>query len=363
MASDSMASDLLVSDSMASDLVLQESDPPDTPGTGYSEVSDEAGSDSPIDVMGTVLDHDYLEIAGFYLYLPRIYYVAGRFYVYASTQQALDSGEFVMEQDGIVRADGTPVAINFSITSHLMFVWFGIILTFLITWGAARRYKSGVGSATEPRGILHNIFEVLYVFIRDDIAREYIPGEKYRKYVTYLFSIFMSITFMNLFGLLPWGASATADLTVTATLAGITFFITQFSGTRDYWQHIFMFPGVHPLVRLILTPVEIIGLFTKPLALAIRLFANMLSGKIMIICILGLIFIFTEKFGAAFGMGSGIIWVSLTVLLYALKTFIALLQAYIFTLLSAVFIGMAAEEHQHEETHDTSVVHSTDVNG
>jgi F-type H+-transporting ATPase subunit a len=329
------------------------------PGVVAADEPEESGS--PIDVMGKILDHDYIEIAGKKVYLPRILYSGGQFYFYSNTASALDSGEFVMSETGIVRSDGTPVAIDFSITSHLMYVWFGIIFTLLMTWWAARRYRKGIGSETEPRGVWQNLFEVFFVFIRDDIAKEYIHGDKYRKYVNYLFSVFMAIAFMNLFGLFPWGVSPTADLTVTATLAGITFFITQFSGTKDHWEHVFLFPGVHPLVRIILTPVEIIGLFTKPFALAIRLFANMLSGKIMIVCILGLIFIFTDLFGAAFGVTSGIIWVALTALLYILKAFIALLQAYIFTLLSAVFIGMAAEEHHHED-HESSVATATDVN-
>ncbi|MGM0506485.1 MAG: F0F1 ATP synthase subunit A [Bacteroidota bacterium] len=327
-----------------------------------SEAQAAEESSSPIDVMGKVVDHDYLEVAGAKIYLPRIFYVDGSIHVYKSTYSALDSGEFVEDESGaIVRADGTPVSIDFSITSHLMYVWFSILLGLLVTLWAASRYKRGVGRESEPLGVWHNLFEVFFVFVRDEIAREYIPGEKYKRYVNYLFSVFVAISFMNLFGLLPWGVSATADLTVTATLAIITFVITQASGTRHHWEHVFMFPGVPPLVRFILTPVEIIGLFTKPFALAIRLFANMLSGKIMIVCVLGLIFIFTDTFGAAFGASSSIIWVSLTALLYILKAFIALLQAYIFTLLSAVFIGMAAEEHHHEDEHDVSVAVATDA--
>lgn len=315
-----------------------------------------------IDVMGKVLDHDYLIIMGVTIPLPRIMLVDGSWYFYPNTQSAIDSGEFQRAEGGeIVRADGAPVSLDMSITSHLMYVWFGIILTLICTIWAARRYRRGVGREVEPKGTAQNIFEVFFVFIRDDIAKEYIAHDKYKKYVPYLFSVFMAIAFMNLFGLLPWGVSATADLTVTATLAGITFFITQFSGTKDYWRHVFLFPGVHPLIRIILTPVEILGLFTKPFALAIRLFANMLSGKILIVCILGLIFIFTDIFGPLIGVSSSIVWVSLTAALYILKAFIALLQAYIFTMLSAVFIGMAAEEHHHED-HETTVATATEVN-
>lgn len=321
----------------------------------------ESDDSAPIDVMGKVVDHDYLEVVGQKIYLPRIFYVDGRFYLYSNTKSALSSGEFTEDDGAVVRADGMPVTIDFSITSHLMYVWFSILLTFLLTMWAASRYKRGIGSTSEPKGTWQNLFEVFFVFIRDDIAKEYIPGDKYKAYVNYLFSVFIAIALMNLFGMLPWGVSATADLTVTATLAAITFFITQFSGTKHHWEHVFMFPGVPPLVRVILTPVEIIGLFTKPFALAIRLFANMLSGKIMIVCILGLIFVFTDMFGAVFGASSGIIWVSLTAALYVLKAFIAFLQAYIFTLLSAVFIGMAAEEHHHDEEHQPSVATATDA--
>lgn len=320
----------------------------------------QAEEEPVIDVMGKIVDHDYLTLVGVKIYLPRILIVEGELYTYANTKSALESGEFQEVDGALVRADGAPVSLDMSITSHLMYVWFGIILTLIFTFWAARRYKQGIGASVEPRGITQNIFEVFFIFVRDDIAKEYIPGDKYKKYITYLFSVFMAITFMNLFGLLPWGVSATADLTVTATLAVITFVITQFSGSKDHWRHVFMFPGVHPLIRIILTPVEILGLFTKPFALAIRLFANMLSGKILIVCILGLIFIFTDIFGPAVGVGSSVIWVSLTAALYILKAFIALLQAYIFTLLSAVFIGMAAEEHDHE--HDTNVAVATDIN-
>ncbi|REL33314.1 ATP synthase F0 subunit A [Rhodohalobacter sp. SW132] len=330
------------------------------PAAHANQSDADTGDEPVIDVMGKVVDHDYLEVLGAKIYLPKILLVDGSWYFYSNTQSAIESGDFQRVEGAIVRSDGAPVTLDMSITSHLMYVWFGIILTLFCTIWAARRYRRGIGESSEPKGAAHNIFEVFFVFIRDDIAKEYISPDKYKRYVPYLFSVFMAISFMNLFGLFPWGVSATADLTVTATLAGITFFITQFSGSKDHWRHVFLFPGVHPLIRIILTPVEILGLFTKPFALAIRLFANMLSGKILIVCILGLIFIFTDIFGPMIGVGSSVVWVALTAALYILKAFIALLQAYIFTLLSAVFIGMAAEEHHHEE-HDTSVATATEV--
>ncbi len=324
-------------------------------------VANSSESEEPlVDVMGKVVMHDYVEVLNIKIYLPRILLVDGSWYFYGSTNSAVDSGEFQVVDGALVRADGSPVSLDMSITSHLVFVWIGILLVLLITFMASSKYRRGDGSETEPKGIAQNLFEVFFVFIRDQIAKEFIPSNKYEKFVPYLFSVFMVISFMNLFGLFPWGISPTANITSTAILAFITFFVTQFNGTRDHWRHVFAFPGVHPAMWLILTPVEILGLFTKPFALAIRLFANMLSGKILIICILGLIFIFTDIFGLAIGASSSIVWVALTSLLYILKGFIALLQAYIFTLLSAVFIGMAVEEHHHED-HETLVASATEV--
>lgn len=303
----------------------------------------------PIDVVGKVQDHHSLDVAGLHISLPRIILVDGEWFFYNSTEAAVASGNFVEENNTLVPADGSTITIDMSITSHLVFFWMAVLLTCLITVVMARKYKRGVGRKTEPKGWFQNLFEITFVFVRDEIARDNIPDEKYKKFVPYLFAVFVGITFMNLFGLLPWGATATADITVTAILALFTFVITQWNGSKDHWEHVFAFPGVPWPMRIILTPIEIIGLFTKPFALAVRLFANMLSGKIMIICMLGLIFIFSDFFGAAVGVGSSFLVVPLTVALYVLKTFVGILQAYIFTLLSAVFIGMAAEEHEHHE--------------
>lgn len=315
-----------------------------------ADQTSESSGEAPIDVTGKVVDHHYVELVGAKIYLPRILLVDGEWHFYSSTDKAVDSGEFVEEEGALVPAGGGEVTLDMSITSHLVYVWLGILLTLWLTIVMARKYKKGVGRQTEPKGWFQNLFEVVFVFVQDDIAKTNIPEDKHRRFVPYLFAVFVSITFMNLFGLLPWGITATADITVTAVLAGITFILTQWNGSKDHWEHVFWFPGVPGWMRIILTPIEIIGLFTKPFALAVRLFANMLSGKIMIICILGLIFIFADIFGNFAGIGAGFFAVPLTVALYVLKAFVGILQAYIFTLLSAVFIGMAAEEHHaHEE--------------
>lgn len=320
-----------------------------SPAVLAADENAEESDGAPIDVTGKVVDHNYLEVVGIKINLPRILLVDGEWYFYSSTKSAVASGEFVEEEGALVPAGGGEITLDMSITAHLVYVWVGILLTLWLTIAMAKRYRNGVGRKTEPRGWFQNLFEVVFVFVRDDIAKMNIPDDKYQKFVSYLFAVFVSITFMNLFGLLPWGITATADITVTAVLAAITFFLTQWNGSKDHWEHVFWFPGVPAWMRIILTPIEIIGLFTKPFALAVRLFANMLSGKIMIICILGLIFIFAEIFGSLAGIGVSFFAVPMTIGLYILKAFVGILQAYIFTLLSAVFIGMAAEEHSHEE--------------
>lgn len=313
-------------------------------------------TEAPIDVVGKVVDHHYLPIPGAEVPLPRIFLIDGEWEFYGSTESAIESGNYYLQDGALVSTAGNEITLDMSITSHLMYVWFGVILTLWLTIAMARRYKRGAGRKTEPKGWFQNLFEIVFVFVRDHIARDNIAEEKYRKFVPYLFGVFLAITFMNLFGLLPWGATATADITVTAVLAFITFIMTQWNASKDHWEHVFWFPGVPPLMRIILMPIEIIGLFTKPFALAVRLFANMLSGKIMIICMLGLIFIFADLFGAVAGYGVSLFSVPMTAALYLLKAFVGVLQAYIFTLLSAVFIGMAVEEHEHHE--DTIEAHA-----
>jgi F-type H+-transporting ATPase subunit a len=159
------------------------------------------------------------------------------------------------------------------------------------------------------------------------------------------------ILFMNLFGLMPWGVTSTADVMITAVLALFTFSITQLAGSREYWKHVFLMPGVPKLMLIIITPVEILGLFTKPFALTVRLFANMVSGKLLVYSIIGMIFLFAEMFGDWAGIGSAVIWVPFTLFIYAIKIFASFLQAYIFTMFSALFIGLAAADHDHEHEH------------
>ncbi len=247
---------------------------------------------------------------------------------------------------------GGHIVVDFSITRQLLFVFISAIVLLIIGLRLGAKYRKGIGRDVAPKGVWQNMMETIIVFIRDDVAKPAI-GKKYKKYLPYLLSAFFFILIGNLFGLVPWGVTATSSIMVTATMAFCTFAVTQFAGTKDYWRHIFWPPNVPVPIKFILIPVEVIGLFTKPLALAFRLFGNMVSGHLVIVSILGLIFIFAAQLGTGVGIGMIFVSIPLTIFIFGLKLMVCFVQAYIFTILSAVFIGMAAEEHEHhhEEEH------------
>ena len=249
----------------------------------------------------------------------------------------------------LVRTDGGEIVLDLSITRHLVFAFFAMILLFVLFLPAAAKYKRGVGRTSAPRGVVQNMLETLVIYIRDEVAQPNL-GDKTDKYLPYLLSVFFFILACNLLGLLPFGATATANITTTAVLALVTFVVTQFAGTKDYWGHIFNPPGIPLVVKPILIPIEIIGLFTKPFALAVRLFANMTAGHLVILNLLGLIFVIGGMSATA-GYLTSIPAVLLTVAIYFLELLVAFIQAYVFTILSALFIGMATAEHEHDHDH------------
>jgi F-type H+-transporting ATPase subunit a len=203
----------------------------------------------------------------------------------------------------------------------------------------ARSYKK---NQLAPKGIA-GFLEPLITFVRDDIARPNIGEKKYAQYMPYLLTIFFFIWINNLIGLIPFfpfSSNLTGNIYFTFVLAFITFIVTTLSGNKEYWGHIFNTPGVPVWLAPIMIPVEIIGMLTKPFALMIRLFANITAGHIIILSLISLIFIFES---VAVSPISGAFVVFMTVL----EMLVAALQAYIFTLLSALFIGQAVAEHDH----------------
>ena len=244
---------------------------------------------------------------------------------------------------------GAEILVDLSVSRHLVFIFLTIGVLLLLFLPMAGRYKKGVGRTEAPRGLLQNMLETLVIYVRDEIARPNL-GDKTYKYLPYLLTVFFFILVANLLGLVPFGATATANVTVTAVLAIFTFVITQFAGTKDYWLHILWPPGIPWFVKPILVPIEILGLFTKPFALAVRLFANMTAGHLVILNLIGLIFIVGAA-NAAAGYGTSIPALGLTVFVYLLELLVAFIQAYVFTILSALFIGMATAEHEHDHDH------------
>ncbi len=289
--------------------------------------------------------------------------------IYPSTKSALRSGEMgVVAHDdhsedlealiasgkhldaSLIPKEGK-VFLDLSMTKHLIFSLLasGILLTIFIS--LAHRYKQGIGRTSAPRGVFQNLFETLVVFVRDDIAVPNLGKEHAQRFLPYLLTAFFFILTCNILGLVPFGATATSNLNVTAVLAAFTFVLTQVNGSKDHWRHVFWPPGMPVAVKILLIPTEIIGLFTKPIALAIRLFANLTAGHLVILSLIGMIFTFTQLFGNAVGYGVIPISLGFTLFVMFLELLIAFIQAYIFTILSALFIGMALADHSHSEAH------------
>ncbi|WP_124640490.1 MULTISPECIES: F0F1 ATP synthase subunit A [Amniculibacterium] len=225
--------------------------------------------------------------------------------------------------------------IDLSITKSVLMI---LVTAFLMIWifgSMAKGYKKSM----VPTGAA-KLFEPLVLFVRDEIAKPNI-GAKHGKYLGYLLTIFFFILFLNIFGLTPFGINVTGNIAITTALAMFTFLITQFTANKNYWGHIFWMPGLPWPMKIIMMPIEIIGMIIKPFALLIRLFANMSAGHVVVMSLIAMVYYFKNVI-------AGIAFPILTMVLYMLEILVAFLQAYIFTMLSAVYFGMANEEHGHE---------------
>lgn len=271
------------------------------------------------------------------------------------------SSEYHVEKDGLILSHGRIVdasshsadsILDLSITKNVFMMILSIIILTLVFFSVKAAYtKRGINSA--PKG-LQSFIEPIITFIIDDVAKPNL-GKHYEKFIPYLLCAFFFILINNLLGLVPFfpgSANLTGNIAVTLTMAVLTFLVTNFSGNKNYWTHVFAMPGVPKPLLLLLTPLELIGLLTKPFALMMRLFANITAGHIIILSLVSLIFILGENGKAVGGaIGGAAVAVPFVLFMNALELLVAFLQAYIFTLLSAIFIGMAIEEHHHEEAH------------
>ncbi|NTW55506.1 MAG: F0F1 ATP synthase subunit A [Chlorobiaceae bacterium] len=239
---------------------------------------------------------------------------------------------------------------DISITKHVVMLWTVSAIVIGLFALAGGTFKN-MTSRQAPKG-LANALEALVQFIRDDVAKANI-GKGYEKYLDFLLTAFFFILVCNLLGLVPYGSTATGNINVTLTLATFTFFITQAAalkahGIKGYLAH--LTGGTHPALWIIMIPIEFIGLFTKPVALTIRLFANMTAGHIVILSLIFISFILKSYIVAV------VMSVPFSIFIYLLELFVAFLQAFIFTMLSALFIGLASAHEGHDE-HEAGAAH------
>lgn len=258
----------------------------------------------------------------------------------------VDANEYIQHHK-IVQDMEAGMPLDFSITKNVVALWFSIILMIWIFASVAKGYKTRKGMA--PKGA-QSVFEPLIVFIRDEVAKSSIGEKKYEKYVPFLLTIFFFIFFNNLLGLIPiipGGANLTGNIAITGILALFTFVITTFSANKNYWVHIVNTPGVPWWLKFpvpLMPVVELIGVFTKPFVLMVRLFANILAGHIIVLGFISLIFIFGAMTPVA-GYGVSIVSIAFSLFMSLLEFLVAIIQAYVFTLLSALYFGAAVEEH------------------
>ena len=248
------------------------------------------------------------------------------------------AGYFIDDHDHLRPVDETRSIVDLSITKNVAMLFIVILVVLWMMISTANNYKNRPNRA--PKGVA-SFIEPVVLFVRDEIALPNI-GAKYKKFLPYLLTLFFFIWIGNLIGLLPGAANLTGNIAVTFTLAVFTFIIVNINGNKDYWKHVFATPGVPVPLLLVIVPVEIIGLFTKPFALMVRLFVAITAGHIVILAFIALIFIF-ESYAI------GVVSTLMVIFINLIEILVATIQAYVFTLFTAMYIGAAVSDH-HEAT-------------
>ena len=251
----------------------------------------------------------------------------------------------IVDAAGNIKEEATKGLYDVSITKNVASMLITVFALLFVFISVASAYKkTGVTSA--PKG-MQSFLEPLILFVRDDVAKPNI-GAKYVKFMPFLLTIFFFVLINNLLGLIPFfpgAANVSGNIAFTFTLAFFTLIIVNFNGNKDYWKHIFWMPGVPIAMKLFLLPIELIGVFTKPLSLMIRLFANITAGHILVLSLICLIFIFKSVL-------TSVVAIPFAVFIGAIELLVAFLQAFIFTLLASLYIGAAIAEHEHHEAHE-----------
>lgn len=275
------------------------------------------------------------------VFLPVIVYSSERGLEAFSSKNFYDEHHALVEYNGYtlehnhIYLNGARV-FDLSITKNVAMLLINAVVLMLVFTAVARGYKKNAGKA--PKGI-QSFFEPIIIFVRDEIVKPNI-GHHYEKYFPYLLTLFFFILFGNLLGLIPGSANLTGNIAVTLTLAVLTFIITNVSGNKAYWGHIFWTPGVPLPLRIIILPVEIIGIFTKPISLTVRLFVAITAGHIVLLSLICLAFIFHSV--VVGGVSSLIV-----LFINLIELLVAGIQAYVFTLFTSLYIGQATADHEH----------------
>lgn len=309
----------------------------------HEEKKAEAPNVSDVILHHVVDDHIWHFFDGHYgtLYLPVIVYSSER------GLETFSSSKFYDEHHNVVAYNGYTLehnhiylagksVLDISITKNVAMLFLTAALMIVVFLSVAKGYKNNTGKA--PKGI-QSFFEPIIIFVRDEVVKPNI-GHRYEKFFPYLLTLFFFILFGNLLGLLPGAGNLTGNIAVTLVLALLTFIITNVSGNKGYWSHILWTPGVPLPLRLVILPVEIIGIFTKPISLTIRLFVAITAGHIVLLALICLTFIFSSIW---VGVGSSIIVLFISLI----ELLVAGIQAYVFTLFTSLYIGMAIADHDH----------------
>ena len=262
-------------------------------------------------------------------------------------KEGLSAGK-IIAVDGNNNWDKSVTFYDISLTRNVvqMFLALGLLVWIMITIG--KRYQKGHGVKSAPTG-MQNLLEPVITFVRDEVAKPNL-GDKWEKYLPYLLSLFFFILINNLLGLIPGSANVTGNIAFTLILGLISFVVILANSKTHYWHHIFNPPGMPIGVKAILVPVEFLSIFIKPMALIIRLFANMVAGHIIIICLISLIFIFAGLNRYA-GWGTSVFSIPFTIFIYFIEILVAFIQAYVFAMLTAVFVGQGYEKPHGEDAH------------
>ncbi|MBU3011162.1 F0F1 ATP synthase subunit A [Polaribacter vadi] len=252
----------------------------------------------------------------------------------------LDNGAATVSFDETHHATNAHKTLDFSITKSVVGILFAAFLMLLWFSKLAKQYKT----RKVPKGF-GRVLEPLVIYVRDEIARPNIGEKKYKKFMGFLLTVFFFIWILNLLGLTPLGFNVTGQIAVTVALAMFTMVIYLFSGSKDFWAHTLWMPGVPVILRPILAIIELAGfILIKPFSLLVRLFANITAGHFVVMSLIALMVTMKEAFGPVASTGMSL---ALALFIMVIEILVAFLQAFIFTMLSSLFIGMAVEEHEH----------------